>query len=499
MNHPLVACVIIAAAYALLLSLFWVGFLASDDAFYAFLAEKWRAGGAYLPTSHWGFRYPVILPVVAANVLFGAGATALGAVAVLYGSGLLLAIYVLIHRFFSPSKALAVTFLAMTTPIVIISASILNADIPEAFFGLISIGLFVQATQAARPAGYLVASGAMCAIACLTRETSSGLMLAYLMLFLAGAFFERKVYLWGALGFLVIFGIEAIYYMALGEGPLYRFMTIAQTHGTVKLTLEDMGGGSGNISTNRIIGPPLALLFNQEFALLYILSLPASWSLIRNQALDGAPRVLVRVLVTVMATWVLWISYSGAVPPAPRYYSLATVAAILLVALWLTHMANRKAAVVLGFLFILGNFAALSLENMHPRFAARTLADYLQTAQEPVYTDSRTYKRAMTLLRWSPGEARVWLRQGVPPAGALYFRNVDAVGTILDSDHDPSGQAFFRPAFDNPQTIVSRWTPPKRIIGHILTGLHLDQYLPARLHGKIVYCASPVDVVRIAR
>jgi len=42
---------------------FFVGYIASDDAFYIIFARQWLDHGFTLPNAHWGFRYTIVLPI----------------------------------------------------------------------------------------------------------------------------------------------------------------------------------------------------------------------------------------------------------------------------------------------------------------------------------------------------------------------------------------------------------------------------------------------------
>lgn len=493
-SHELPIVAAVAATFSILLSIFWVGFIASDDAIYLAYAHEWIAGEFRPPSDHWGFRFTMIGPLAIALSNFGDTPYVIGAVAASYGAVLIGTVYLLVRRWISPTAAAIAAFITATTPFIVVDSSILNVDVPEILFGIISIGLFVQATQSDRPVKFLVASGVLAGIAFLNRETASGLILAYFILFLSGAFFERKVYLWGALGALCVLGVESLFYVALGESPFVRFYTLTHSHGTFDLSLNDVGSTTGNVSTNRIFGPIIALLVNQEFGLLYFFAAPASWSLLRNRSLPETSRTLVQVLFTVMLVWILWTSYNGAIPPAPRYYSLATLTAVLLVSFWLYYIPNAKTAVTFGALLVLGSLAALSIENTHPRFVSRTLAEFVETAGEPVHTDVRTYRRAKEFLQWSSDEVQARISKETPPDGALYFYNPN----IVTSDRHSSEQNAGPWMYENSE-LLRGWEPPKRVIGHILVGLGLDGLLPGSLRDRIVYCSRSPQSYRVAR
>lgn len=490
-SHELPIVAAIAAAFAILLSIFWVGFIASDDAIYLAHARAWASDLDQLPSSHWGFRYTIIIPLALALEVLGDVQLVENGVAVILGIVLICAVYLVTRKIVSRTAAAAVAGIMATTPIIVISASILNVDLLEIMFGICSIGLFTLATQRELPAKYLIFSGIFLGLAFQTRETASGLILAYGLFFLFGAFLERKRYLWGALGFLIIFGTETFYYVSMGESPLLRFATAAQTHGTIDLSFDKSSSTLGNISSDRIFGPLLALLVNQEFGLLFFLVVPASWMLLRDESLPALTRTFVQVLVSVIVVWIFWTSYNGALLPLPRYYIFATGLAVILIGLWLNNMSNKRIAITVACLTILTNFAALSLENTHPRFASKTLVEFLESNEEPVYTDLRTYGRAATFQFRSSDDAQSRLRTTPPPSGSLYFFNPNI--TAIDRSADDLKAAAWDPANSE---VVQVWSPPKRFVGKVLTALNLDGYLPSSIRSRVVYCGDPPQLVR---
>lgn len=491
MSREAAAIGAIVAIYALLVSIFWVGFIGSDDAIYLALARDWIAGVNELPDKHWGFRYTIILPLALALDVLGDYQNVENGTAVAFGVVLLSAVYVVIRKIVSREAAAIATGLLATTPIIVISTSVLNVDVLELGFGLCSVGLFTLAADNERPAKYLIFSGILLGLAFLTRETASALILAYGLFFLAGAFLDRKQYLWGALGFLLIFGAETLYYMSMGESPILRFVTAAQSHGTLGAFVEDRGSAIGNVSSSTIFGPILALLVNQEFGLLFFLVIPATWMLLREEHLPDLCRKFVHVLASVMVIWILWTSYNGALLPLPRYYIFATGLAVVTIGLWLHYMRNRRLAIAIGSLLVMTNIAAMSLENTHPRFPAKTLATFLETVQGPVSTDERTYKRVSPFLRRSSAEVRLRLLDTSPLEGGLYFFNPNM--PIAERKPEDLAASAWKP--ENGE-LIQTWSPPKRLIGHVLTGLGLDGFLPESIRLRVVYCGGPPQLFR---
>lgn len=482
----------VAGLFTLLVASSWVGYISSDDGIYLSQALTWGQGEAHLPTSHWGFRYPVVFALTGAVVAFGDSAASIAVVPVLYSILLLCAVYLIMRRFVNSTVALLCVGLTATWPLLVIKSSVISADIPEAFFAILSVALFVEATRHDSPSRYLFASGLLAGLTFLTRETGGGLGFVYAILFFAGAYFDRKFYLWGALGILCVVGLEAAYYVSQGEDVLYRFSTIVSSHGSPELTSRDFQGGIGNVSDDRFFGPILALLVNQEVGLIFYFTIPAAWFLLRNASLEGSERVLAQVLTLLAGVWVLWISYNGAIRPMPRYYSVAAVASIMLTAMWLRYLPIRRRAMWFAVLFVAGNLVSLSLENTHPRFASRTLATYVKFNDETVYTDRRTYNRTVDALRWSPAEHRAQLREGRAPSGALFFLNPNTRGFTSEIEE----QVRERVASRKWET-VKVWQPRRRGIGHALGFLGLESLVPEKYRQRVIYGNRPIELFRV--
>lgn len=483
----------VAGLFTLLVASSWVGYISSDDGIYLSQALVWGDGEAHLPTSHWGFRYPVVFALTGAVAAFGDNTASVATVSIMYSLLLLGAVYVVMSRFVSASVALLSIGLAATWPLLVIKSSVISADIPEAFFAILSVALFVEATRHESPSRYLFISGLLAGFMMLTRETGAGLGLVYAILFFSGAYFDRKLYLWGALGILCVLGLEAAYYLSQGESVLYRFATIVESHGSVELTSRDFSGGIGNVSDDRFFGPILALLVNQEVGLMFYFTIPAAWFLLRKASLEGSERVLAQVLTLLVCVWVLWISYSGAIRPMPRYYSVAAVASIMLTAMWLYYLPNRRRATWFAVLFVVSNLIALSLENTHPRFASRTLATYVKFNDVVVYTDQRTYNRTVDVLRWSPPEHRAQLREGVPPIGALLFNNPNVNGFTPEMEDEIRARVASKELES-----IKVWQPPRRGIGHILGFLGLEALVPEKYRQRLIYGNRAIELLRVA-
>ncbi len=491
---------LIAVIGALIIPFAWVGFIASDDDLYLSYAVRWLTESPVLPTTHWGFRHTVVFPLAASVGLFGQSALSLALPSLIYFLALVALVYYFVRRLFDPTTASVAAILVLSTPLFPVSASIVNADLPETFFSFAALVFLhgaVPSKSYADPdkrwAVFLLLSGISAGFAFMTRETAAGFAIYVAILFLLGAWISRPRYFIVAAGFWIVVGMEWLYYVYLGEGPLYRLYSVVSTHGGVGIRSGNFGAGTGNISDNRLIGPWLAVLVNQEFGLLYYFAAPAAFALWRGRTLTGEQRTFCRLLVGFAAVWFLWISYAGAVRPLPRYFAPVTAAAAILVGIWLRKALKPRAAMVFGSVLLATNFFSLSLENRYPRFGAETYSSLIAGSAEPVYSDPATLGRSWRMLKWKgakPGLAK----EGAPPAGALFFYNPAAFVRWAVVDKDVKAGV----ALGSDWRVVWRKRPPKRHIGTLLTITGLERFVPESIRYKLIFGNPEVVLFRAA-
>ena len=269
---PALPLVLVTTLIILNFQIFFVGFIASDDGIYVAAARAWSFPVNALPTNHWGFRYPALWPIAALeHLVVSPPPIAYALLPLAFSIALGSAVVWFVGANIGGRGALAAALLLSTMPLAVIQSSIINVDVIETLFLFLSLAWFVSAARAstARRAGWLFFSGLALGGALLTRETAYGFLIVYGLLWLSGAWFPRKYYLWVLVGALLVIGAEMGYYAAHEESPLYRFFTIADSHGTLHLSTADFSSGTGNASDNRWLAPMAALLLNQEFTLLF--------------------------------------------------------------------------------------------------------------------------------------------------------------------------------------------------------------------------------------
>ena len=390
----------VAALYVLMVAvipaLFYVGFTNSDDVIYAGRALQLIGAEPFsLPDHHWGFRYPVVYPLAVILYFFEWSELTSVILPVIYFLVTATVLGFACARYFGTRAFVISVFLVLSCPLLVVQSTIINVDIPEAMFLTLSMLLLCSAIgkDTDKVRNRLLLSGVMCGIAMTTRETAYGMLLVYGLLFLRGAYFPRLQYLWGGLGVVAVLAIEWGSYMAYGESPLYRFMTSAQSHGTIGIRSGDFNAGSGNISDNRLWGPLLALLVNQEFGLLFYAAPVAVFGLLRSRNLTEQQRQLVKVFSFSALVWFLWVGYSGAVRPLPRYFAYDAFIALILVGAWLACVVGPRWRIIVLAGLVLSNYAFLSVENTHPRFAERSISAFAMATDEKIATDPLTNRR----------------------------------------------------------------------------------------------------------
>jgi 4-amino-4-deoxy-L-arabinose transferase-like glycosyltransferase len=330
------------------------------------------------------------------------------------------------RRVLGERAAAILVLLLAATPEFVVQATYINNDIVEVFFASLSFWLFVTAT---RPAALLFA-GAAAGLSFLTRETSAVLVL----FFAVSALFDRRPlrcnYVFVALGFLAPVAMEMAYFGVMTGDLLYRYRLDAG-HDVVSRIAEfrymaKTGAAldrQGNLSVSIWADPLLMLFASQKFAALFWLAFPAAIWAWRDTSLPPGDAQALRRMARLALLWIGFISLAFPILYlVPRYYAVPAWAGVVLVAyafLHFSHMRYRVLAVVALALLLAGNAASLYLENTDPRFAERSLTEWL--ADHPgarVIVDPDMARRSDLLLHYAGQADRV--RAGLPQAGALY-------------------------------------------------------------------------------
>jgi 4-amino-4-deoxy-L-arabinose transferase-like glycosyltransferase len=488
---------ILLAVGIAMLAVSWVGYVGSDDHSYARGALGWLNSFPYVGDDHWTLRHTVVLPVAASLAVFGFREISLGLPSALLFLVFLGVNYFYLQRFFGGQFALLTSVVMATVPLFAVQATFPQTTIVETFFVCLSFWLFYSACRQYQPA-LLIAAGVAAAFGFLTRETTIGLPIFYAILFLMGFGMPRRYYWFMAAGFVLIVGIEIVYFSALVGDPWYRyridlFHDAVDRVGQAKSALSSGAtfNTEGNLSVNVLLDPIIALLFNQEFGLLFWVFPAAAVWVWRSNTIPTADRLLLRLLTGLTVVWMVFISVNTAVLyVVPRYYAVSTWAAVIIIAYSLYYLYRTwRPSVVLsaGAGLLLVNLLCVQIENKNPLFAERGLVEYVKHNEGIVYTDPMTFARARLLLEFSGIADRVSVSP-VPRNSLFYFNSNNLTRCKR------SGACKWRIEEYLPQKEwqeLARNEPKEKISGRLLTMLGVNKVLPKDVFDRLNKQSAP--------
>lgn len=474
------------ALFLVLVGINWIGFIGSDDVTFARGAYGWLEAFPYVG-GHGTIRYPLTVPMALSLRLLGENEVAMVLPSLAY---LLLAFWILwrlVRSAAGPGGASLALLLLITLPLFVIQASIANVDAPELAFVLASLALYWQGIEQRPCAAWLLGAGAFAGLAFLTRETAIFVAVFYAPLFLLGYRMERLRYLLIAAGFLGVWAVELGYLWAMTGDPLYRFNIALHHDSTIDRSIDL----AGNTIVHPLLDPLLVLLLNQEFMALFAAAIPLGLWLCFAPGIAPARQRLARLLGWLGLSWFLCAGAAQSLLPLnPRYFTVTAAAACVLAALALWTLQERggrwRTAVVLAVFGLIGtNSIGIAVENKHPLFGERMLAEAARNADEPIYTDPATRYRADLLLRWEGAQKRVI--GAPPPPGGLYFHNPARAAQL----------ASYQPRPD--WTVLRRNALPPPLPARVLTAAGLEGLLPAGVRRKLGSNHPPTTLYRLPR
>lgn len=485
---------LLVALVFLMLWFGWVGYIASDDSFYAQGAQGWLASFPYIGDTHWSLRHPFVVPVALSFGIFGINEYSLVLVTTLYYLVLVYLAYRITGKSFDAGTALAVGSLLAVLPLLVVWGTIANEDIPGAFFVLLSVWWFFSAVDRPRPPLTLFLAGLAAGLAWWCKETAAGLLLLYGICFLIGYRYPRKAYWIVAAGFATLWLSEwAFYWVQMGD-PLYR-IHIDIDQGASKLPTELIRAqpGTGNLEFGRWINPVLAILSNPAFGLLYYLFVPAALWGWRTTSLAPSQAALLRLMIGLTLAWFVTIGYVIPLRSLPRYFTVSSVTATMVVAIWLAHGLPRLRAIQLALLHVLLALMLVYLANREPLWGARQLVKLVRQETATIfYTDPSTADDASFLLASQGLAGRV--RPGLPAVGGLYFYNPNSIG------RHPQEKDFAKRYAPTADMVAVQEIAPQRKVTAVLAELvGLRNILPAGIWRKIDRQNENVALYRIAR
>jgi hypothetical protein len=325
-------------------------------------------------------------------------------------------------------------------------------------------------------------AGVLAGFAWMTRETAAGLMLFYGILFLLGVGGSRRSYVWIGLGFCLVAGTELLWYWAQTGDPLYRlWIDLDQGHSKgAHLMSRPI---DSQFKTYRLQSPFVAILLNQNFALLFYFVLPASVWALRDRQLAPGQRRLVLLLMGLMVCWFTTIGYVIPLRSMARYFEVSAAAGALLVGVWIAvgiEGRSRLLAIAAAVAVVGTNLAGIYIDNRSPAFGERAAVEWARRHQEPIYTDGGTAGRADFLAK--VGGINGFVRSGSPPPGGAFLNNPNSPG----GDKTPP----------NGWPEVERFAPGRKWSGYLAEAIRLDRLLPPWIVRKLNSPNQPVVVVR---
>jgi 4-amino-4-deoxy-L-arabinose transferase-like glycosyltransferase len=245
----------LALVAAMLIAVNPIGYIGGhwDDGRYLAAAQAWVAHGAQLGHNHWSLRWPVVLPAVLAIHLFAATRDVLMLPALAAFAALLVVYFAATRRAFGIEVAALAGFALVTTPELLIAATRLTADLPEALFWSAAIwALWFAGPASPQRRAWLIGCGIAAGLAWATRETSLGLLLLIACAFVCRwREIPRRAYGWVSLGFCAV-ALPEMALLARASGDLlYRFH-IDLRH--VQIASDNLAGGVD--AASRVIADP---------------------------------------------------------------------------------------------------------------------------------------------------------------------------------------------------------------------------------------------------
>jgi 4-amino-4-deoxy-L-arabinose transferase-like glycosyltransferase len=458
---------LLLAAIMLALGIGWIGYAASDDASYLQGALRWLANPPYAGDDHWTTRFPVILSLAGALALFGTGFAALAITAVAWYLALVAMVGLFAARLGGQRAGWIAAILVATLPVVAAEASTVGCDLAEALFML--GGVWLIAGNSRKDIGWKrpVTAGLCFGTAILCRETAVLALIGFVPLFLLGRPVSRRsLVLMGIAAAGLLLGEMAFQWAMTGD-PLRRY-ALAFNHDS---HIDRAANLEGNFLVHPALDPLLVLLVNNDFALLFWLALVALSAGISGKLHIGRKPKFWILATLATSAFLLVALLTTKLVLNPRYFTLPTLLAVVLVALWLAELKPRWRALLLG-LAVGSNLLMLSAQNEHPRWPAEALV-IAATAHpgEPIFTDPETGQRAQFPLRFT---RLTNIHTGAPGKGQLYLAAEDA-GAF-------NGQP------------IARYPSPPTPLGRALETLGLASLLPPSVAHRLLH-PSPTAIL----
>lgn len=459
-------CAVVAATMAAALFVGWVGYMASDDSLYHAGAVRWLTDPPFAGSDHWSTRFPLTLTFAAVLAMVGQNFVAFGVTAILF-----YVVLVAVTGRFAASVAgeragWIAALLTATLPVVVSHATTVSVDLTEA--AALLGGAWLVGTAGEDRRGLLRAGlgGALFGVAVLCRETSVLALAALGPLVLLGRPVPRRVLIACGIGAAAVLIGEALFQYAMTGDPLRRY-TIAFNH-------DDHMDRAANKEGNFLLWPPidplLVLLINDDFGLLFWVA-GAALALGAWRQVPAKRRTPMTVLAWMAVASFLLVSvlYTKLVLN-PRYFMLAALAAVLVLAVWLDRLGAWWRALILTAL-VASNLLLMSVGNAHPRWSMEALVMAAEGHPGEVIAGEATDVRRADISMAFIGQRN--LRPLPAAAGGL---------VVAPADEAPAGQ------------VITTYPSPPTRLGAALRAIGLEPLVPAPI-ARRMFAPSPAMVL----
>jgi hypothetical protein len=139
------------------------------------------------------------------------------------------------------------------------------------------------------------------------------------------------------------------------------------------------------------------------------------------------------------------------------------------IALMLVRLSRPWVRYMVLFSLLPASLLALSLENIHPRFAPRVVSEFVMERGDLIVTDERTAWQAREFVRLAGGDGVVVDQRPV---------NKPFVFAAVEGLNPPEE---IRPLL-KPDLLIAQRQPPKLMIGHLLDLSGVRYVIPASLY-----------------
>ncbi len=480
----------------------WVGFTSSDDSYYVSAGIGWLNEFPYVAKNFGTIRAAVALPIALFVAIFGESEVSVTLSTCLFLILSSVLTMIMLGKIIGYTAATIISSGLVTIPLFAIHATIPSADMPELFFVVSSFWVYWIATQRNNRVLFLFIAGILAACAFSAHELTVGLLFFYGLLFLINFGLKRCEYWIMALGFLVVIGVECIYYWALTGDPIYRFNLLLQgveIHDRLEVKPFQISD-SGVLHIWSPIDPLLMFLTCHYFSVIGYLTIPAILWLFKQKLYSNSKSIiLMRLLFCLGVVWLLTVGIElRNLKLLPRYYMVTAYCFYIGSAIWLyvRYGATRiKNLSIFLTLFIVINFFLISLNNKNPRFGERALVEYLSNSNELIYTDPLTAHNSEFYARWASQDFKRIIPEPPRPGDLYFFNSKNASNSNRFLTNSELGSYKVNGQF------IKIWEkhPPVKPIARILDRFGVLKLLPQSMIDKIEGSSIPVFVYKLPK